>query len=272
MIPAAGFDHRVVERQPVLDPALGRPAPLLVEGAPVGVDQQRIVRRVELHVPAAQPGELANLAAQQVGHRLHERVEGGIGLARALWVPEVGEQAGAGERDLRGAGGDCAQERELLRGEAAPLAQRLRHGHLLGPTHLLVAELVGVPRAPQPGVDAHPAEAVDGRGQLGLERLAAQLAVVDHREADALLHGNDVAHRRVLGRLQLGIREIARRRVPRRAREERLGPQQAPDVFGPRGDHRASIALSENRRRSLTLFTSSFITVASMNWTRRSRA
>ena len=39
-------------------------------------------------------------------------------------------------------------------------------------------------------------------------------------------------------------------------------------MFGPGVDHRASIALSENRQRSLTLFTSSFITVASMNWTK----
>ena len=56
---------------------------------------------------------------------------------------------------------------------------------------------VGVPFAPQPGVDVDAGEAVDRLGQLALEGLAAKLAVGHDRTARRLLQGDDVPDRGV---------------------------------------------------------------------------
>ena len=57
-------DHRVVELDPVGQEPIHRPPARLVERAPSRVDQQRVVRRVELHVAAAEPRQLAHLVDQ----------------------------------------------------------------------------------------------------------------------------------------------------------------------------------------------------------------
>src|SRR5690349_17290242 len=90
-----------------------------------------------------------------------------------------------------------------------------------------------MPLTPQPGVDVHAGEAVAGGGELTLEGLAPHLAVVDHRKAELLLHGDDLADRPVLGRLERGRRELpARVGVAGIAQE--LRPEQAPNVLHPR--------------------------------------
>ena len=109
---------------------------------------------------------------------------------------------------------------------------RSDHRHLGRPLDDLVAELVGVPLAPQPGVEPRALHARRRRHELGLEGLAPQLAVGHHRAAGLLLERHDLAHRGVLDGLErdrveppLGIR---RPRLQQRARA-----QQAPDVIGP---------------------------------------
>jgi hypothetical protein len=52
--------------------------------------------------------------------------------------------------------------------------EAVHDGHVRRALDGLVAELVGVPGAPQPGVDRHAREAVDGGDELGLEGLAAE--------------------------------------------------------------------------------------------------
>ncbi len=221
-------DHRVVQLDAIADPALGAPAARLVEGPPLGVDQQRVVGCVQLDVGAPEALQLAHLVDEHPCHSAHEVVEARVGLPRALGIPEVGEQAGARKRDLGGPVGDRPEEGELLGRERAAALQRPHHGHLVRALDRLVAELVGVPLAPQPGVDAHSLKAVDGLAQLGLERLAAVLTVAEHGQAHLFLHSHDVANCVILSGLQAGW-GIPSLQQLRRA-------QQAPHMLGPSCD------------------------------------
>src|SRR5690348_9614435 len=92
-----------------------------------------------------------------------------------------------------------------------------------------------MPFTPQPGVDVHAGEAVAGGGELTLEGLAPHLAVVDHRLAKLLLHGDDLADRPVLGRLEPGRREHPPR-VGFAGIAQELRAEQAPHVLHPRID------------------------------------
>src|SRR5690349_4258514 len=92
-----------------------------------------------------------------------------------------------------------------------------------------------MPLTPQPGVDVHAGEAVAGGGELTLEGLAPHLAVVDHRQANFLLHGDDLADRPVLGRLEPGRREHPLR-VGFAGIAQELRAEQAPHVLHPRID------------------------------------
>jgi hypothetical protein len=70
------------------------------------------------------------------------------------------------------------------------------------------------------------------RGELALERLAAHLPVAHDRQADFLLHRDDLTHRPVLGGLQSGRGQptpgVSLARVTQESRAE-----QAPDVLNP---------------------------------------
>ena len=74
-------DHVVVELEAEVEPALRRPAAALVEVPVARVDEQRIVRRVELDVGRAEPDELVDLLAQDLGHVPEERLERRVGRA-----------------------------------------------------------------------------------------------------------------------------------------------------------------------------------------------
>ena len=68
-------DDDVVELEAELEPALGRPAAALVEVAIAGVEEQRVVGRVELDVGGAELDELVDLLAQDLGDRPEELLQ-----------------------------------------------------------------------------------------------------------------------------------------------------------------------------------------------------
>ena len=197
---------------------------------------------VELGVEAAEARKLAHLVAQHVHDVGHEVVEARIGLAGAFGIPEVGEQRRRGQGDLGDPVGVRAQERELLGGQGAALAQTLHHGQPGWALGRAVADLgdVGVPLAPQPGVDVHAGEAVDRCRQLALERLAAKLSVGDHRAAGRLLEGDHVHDGGVLHALEFRGLELAGGQTLACGKELRRA-QQAADVIGVGGDHASRI-------------------------------
>ena len=67
-------------------------------------------------------------------------------------IPEVGEEAGAGERDLHDPVGSASRVRELLRGEEALATERVDHGDRRA-IDLHVTQLVAPPSTPQERVD-----------------------------------------------------------------------------------------------------------------------
>ena len=218
-----GLDHRVVELDRAGQPPLGRPAARLVERPPGRVDQQRIVRRVELDVRAAQPHQLGGLVAQDGGHVGHEVVERRVRARRPLRRPEVGEQRRARQRDLDLPVGAGAQVGELLGGQVAPLTQPRGHGEVAGAGNTVIPDVAGMPVAPEPGIHAHAGDAFARGGELGLERVAPHLAVVHDRQADVLLQRDDLADGPVLGRLESRLGQ------PRR------GPGRPAPASGNRG-------------------------------------
>jgi hypothetical protein len=90
-----------------------------------------------------------------------------------------------------------------------------------------------VPGTPKPGVDVHAGEAVACRGELTLEGLAAHLAVAHDRQADFLLHRDDLAYRPVLGGLQSGRGQLTPGVSLARVTQESWA-EQAPDMLNPR--------------------------------------
>src|SRR5207249_393259 len=77
-------DHRVVHRDAVSEPAREAPAPRLVEGPRPVVEQERVVRRVELDVERTPPDQLRDLGAQDVDDVGEKGFERGIDPARRL--------------------------------------------------------------------------------------------------------------------------------------------------------------------------------------------
>ena len=232
MTPVVLAHHQVVELRPELDPSIGRPASALVELAVPGIDQQRVLRGVELDVRGAQTDELHDLVAKDLRDVAEERLRRTVRADRAVRIPEVGEQAGAGERDLHDAVGSTSCVRELLRGEEPLAAERVDHGDRRT-LDLHVTELVAPPSTPQERVDVPFREAVDGLGELALEREAAHLAVGEDREAGCFLQTDGVVDRRVLDALERRVREL----VPREplARVDEVGwTEEAPDDIGSR--------------------------------------
>ena len=159
-------------------------------------------------------------------------------------IAEVGEQAGAGERDLHDAVGSTSGVRELLRGEEPLASERVDRGDRRT-LDLHVTELVAPPSTPQERVDVPSRETVDGFGELALERETAHLAVGEDGEAGSFLQTDGLVDRRVLDALERRLREL----VPCEplARVDEVGwTEKAPDDIGPR-DH--ATTLWPRRRR-----------------------
>ena len=84
-------DDEVVELEAELQPAVGGPAAGLVELPVAGVEEEGVVRRVELDVAGAEAHELVDLLAEDLGDVSEVVLEGRVGLGRAIRIPEVGE-------------------------------------------------------------------------------------------------------------------------------------------------------------------------------------
>ena len=121
--------------------------------------------------------------------------------------------------------------------------------------------LLAVGRVPGEGGRALPvrADALPGQQQFQPPAAPPELAVGDGAEADAFLHGDDVADAAILDRAQLGVvmgsemlvgclgaEELLARRL------EDLGPEQAADLVG--AERRARGAISVTRHSSFIFF------------------
>ena len=73
--PVVLADDEVVELEPELEPALGRPPAARVEVAVARIEEQRVVRRVELDVGGAEANELVDLLAQDLGDVAEELLQ-----------------------------------------------------------------------------------------------------------------------------------------------------------------------------------------------------
>src|SRR5439155_4632003 len=97
-----------------LEPPLGRPTAALIELAVGRIDEQWVVRCVELEVRGAQAHQLIDVLAEQFSHVVEELLQVSIGGDRPVGIPEVGEEAGARKRHLDDAVGTAAHVCELL--------------------------------------------------------------------------------------------------------------------------------------------------------------
>ena len=172
----------------------------LVEVAPALVEEQRVVRRVELEVGRAEAGELLDLLAQDRGDVPEEVLERRVRAGRALRVPELREQAGAraASPSARGRCAGCAYasswaERKRRRRSGATSTASGGRSRSRSPTTSLFQ------LAPEEGVEVPVAEAVDRLDHLALEREAAHLAVRDDVEPGLGLAAERLVDGRVLG-------------------------------------------------------------------------
>src|SRR5262249_23328744 len=154
-----------------------------------------------------------------------------VGVGRTLERRIAGEKMiGTRRRNgrLRGATGTLVEKREVVGGKAcAPLelADHHRHRHA-------AALLSGIVGENERALDLMAAEAVDAFEESVAPVVAAQLAVGDRLEPDALLHGDRFRDRGVFARAQLLRRQAAFEMRGMRI-DQIGGPQQAADVIGP---------------------------------------
>ena len=194
-------DHVVVQLETQLEPPLGRPAAALVELPVPRIDQQRVLRRVQLDVRRAEPHQLVDLLAEQLGDVLEECFEVRIGRGRTFGITEVGVEARARKRHLEHTVGAPAHVGELL-GRQRPFPSQLPDHRKRRPLDVHLAELGAPPIAPEERVEVPVAEAVDGRRELTLEGEPAHLAVGDDVEARLFLERDRVVHGLVLDPLE----------------------------------------------------------------------
>ena len=142
------------------------------------------MRGVELDVRRAQPHQLVDLLAEDLRDVAEELLGARIGAARALGIPEVGEEARARQRDLENPFGPGPRIGELVGGEEAFAPELPLHGdrRALDP-HL--AELTALPLAPEKRVQVPVPETLDRLGHLALEREPPHLPVGDDVHARA---------------------------------------------------------------------------------------
>ena len=116
--------ERVVQLDTEFQPFIELPAPGLIKGAGFGIEQQGIVRRVDLDIGRAQTHQLDHFISENVDDVGEEALQGWIDTAGSVGRPEIREQARAGQRDLRNASSSRTQVGELL-GSKMPFARQL---------------------------------------------------------------------------------------------------------------------------------------------------
>ena len=208
--------------------------PMLATGEIVGSGLAPVEKPLNFVSP-----RVGAIIAQDLSDVAEEVLEARVGAARTFGVVEVGEQARAGQRHLEDAVGPLPRV-EQLRGREGALAAELPDDGDRRALDLQVAELVGMPLAPQERVEVPLAEALDRVEELALERQAALLPVGDDGQARCLLRGDDLVDRAVLDALEVDRRE----RAPVAALagdEQRLGTQQAADDVRAHGAERGDV-------------------------------
>ncbi len=197
------------------------------------------MRRVELDVRRAQPHQLVDLLAEDLRDVAQELLEARVCAARALGIPEVGEEARARQSHFQDAVGPGLRVRELVGGEEALPPELPLHGdrRALDP-HL--AELAALPFAPEKGVEVPISEALDRLGHLALEREPPHLSVGDDVHPCVLLESQSVVDGGVLGLLQLGRAELPLLEPVARGEQLRR-PEEAADDVRARLEHGATV-------------------------------
>ena len=200
--------ERVEQVDALAQHALGADPEAVVLPADVGVGEGGDVRRVDLHVAAAEGGELGDLRLEDP-RGVGERVEGvRIGLRRRLRVPPLAEHERTGQRRLRRELGAVAHVRVLLGRDRADAPERRAHRVPRDrPRQVLGA--VGVVAVPGRRRRRGPADALDGVEQAAGEDAAAHLAVADDVEPARLLERDRLVDRAVLDGAQVVGRERA---------------------------------------------------------------
>ena len=227
-------DDGVVHLDARVDQPVGVAAALAVALAQGRVEEGRVLRRVDLHVRAAEPDQLGHLAPREVDDVGQVGVARRVGAGRLRRVVVGGGLLGADQRDLDRLRRAGPQVDELLRAHAASPAQRVDHDR---PLEDQLAALI-VPERDRPPAEL--VEAVEGIDEVAEERVASQLAVGDDVEPGRLLQPDRLVDGPVLDALELGRGQPPG--VEGLARVHQVGrAQEAADHVAPDG-HRARSA------------------------------
>ena len=82
--------YRVVQFDAQREPPVKTPAKVLVENARSGIEQQAIMRRVDLDVSRAEAHEFGNFLTQDADDVGEKRIERGIRCSRIFWRSKIG--------------------------------------------------------------------------------------------------------------------------------------------------------------------------------------
>ena len=209
------------------------------------VGERRDVRRVDLHVGAAEAHQLSDLLLEDV-RRIGEGIERiGVGLRRALRVPPLAQHERARERRLRRLIGASAKVGELLGGDRAD-APQLRAHRMLRDRARQVLRAVRLVAAPGRRRWRRPVDALDRVDETSREDEPPSLAVAENVEAAIALQGDRIVDGAILDALVVVPRELpALERLP--SVHQVRGTQEGPDVLGAIR-HRSTV--SQSRRAS----------------------
>ena len=184
---------------------------------------------VELDIAAAKRGEIGNLLPENCAQIVEEGfVRGVAGPGDRVRQPPEVQRGGRRHRDLGlGAGRDRPEESKFLR--------RDRRGLLQRPDAIRRDEFLLMARRIVEGEQRRcNAEAVDGVDPVAPIGFPPEFAVGHHFQAQALLHGHDVADRHLLAGLEGLVVDLAGAVGLERVLEG-PGAQQAADMFGAEG-------------------------------------
>jgi hypothetical protein len=145
------------------------------------------MRSVELDIGGSHALQLVGLLPDDLRHVGEKVFEAPVVGRRALGIPEVGEETGAGEGDLQHPIGAPPRVGELLGAQRTTASQLADDRQFWTLDPQLADLLAAMPVTPQEGVEIPAREALDGRRQLALERHAAHLAIGHDRDARFLL-------------------------------------------------------------------------------------
>ena len=221
-------DDRVVQLDVRVEHLVRIAAALPVALADLLVEQRRILRRVDLHVLAAEPPQLLDLAPREVDEIREIGIARRVGAFRSLGVVVGRRLLRAEQRHLHRRPGAAAQIGELLDRHLPPPLQ------LVDDHRPLETGLVPFAVAERDRPAGELVEAFERFDEMAVERIAAHLAVGDDVEPGRLLQRDGLVDGAVLDRLERRRRQLAALELLARV-EQVLRPQQAADDVGAGG-------------------------------------